>query len=84
MPTVSLHYWAGAQAAAGVTAEQFEASTVREAFEFARQQRSDPRFERVMTVSSALIDGVVAHDHDLDAKLLDDVQVEILPPFAGG
>jgi len=81
---VSLHYWAGARAAAGVTAEQIQARTVAEALRFARDRRSDPHFDRVIKASSMLIDGLTAHPADLDRPLTVPVRVEILPPFAGG
>ena len=84
MVSVRLHYWAGAKAAAGVAEEEIDAPSVAEALRFARQQRSDPRFDRVITVSSVLIDGRTAHQEDLERQLSHAVQVEVLPPFAGG
>ena len=81
---VSLHYWAGARAAAGVAAEVIQAQTVAEALRFARDRRSDPHFDRVIKASSMLIDGLTAHPADLDRPLTAPVRVEILPPFAGG
>ena len=81
---VSLHYWAGARAAAGVAAEEIQARTVAEALRFARDRRSDPHFDRVIKASSMLIDGLTAHPEDLDRPLTAPVRVEILPPFAGG
>ena len=84
MVSVSLHYWAGARAAAGVAEEAFEAKSVADALRQARQRRSDPRFDRVITMSSVLIDGRTAHQEDLEQQLTEAVQVEVLPPFAGG
>ena len=84
MVTVSLYYWAGAKAAAGIDVERFDAETVAAALDQARRRRSDPRFERVLSVSSLLIDGLIAQDADLDVTLTKPVRVEILPPFAGG
>lgn len=84
MVSVSLHYWAGAKAAAGVAEEAIEAQSVGEALRLASQQRSDPRFDRVIKMSSVLIDGRVAHQEDLEQQLSKAVQVEVLPPFAGG
>jgi molybdopterin synthase sulfur carrier subunit len=81
---VSLHYWAGARAAAGVAAEEIQARTVAEALRFARDRRSDPHFDWVIKASSMLIDGLTAHPADLDRPLTAPVRVEILPPFAGG
>jgi sulfur-carrier protein len=84
MVSVSLHYWAGARAAAGVAEEAFEAESVADALRLASQRRSDPRFDRVIRVSSVLIDGRTAHQEDLEQQLTEAVQVEVLPPFAGG
>jgi len=84
MVTVSLYYWAGAKAAAGTDLERFEADTVAAALAQARAQRSDPRFDRVLSASSLLIDGLVAQHVDLQRVLEEPVRVEILPPFAGG
>jgi sulfur-carrier protein len=84
MVTVSLHYWAGARAAAGVAEEVIEAQSVAQALQIASRQRSDPRFERVVKASSILIDGRAAHQEDLEQRLSQAVQVEVLPPFAGG
>jgi sulfur-carrier protein len=84
MVPVSLHYWAGARAAAGVAEEQFEARSVAEALRFARDERSDPHFDKVIKASSVLIDGLTAHPADLERPLRGPVRVEILPPFAGG
>jgi molybdopterin synthase sulfur carrier subunit len=84
MVTVSLYYWAGARAAAGVEVERFEAETVAAALDRARAERHDPRFDRVLSVSSVLVDGLVARGADLELPLPGPVRVEILPPFAGG
>ena len=84
MVSVSLHYWAGARAAAGVKEEHIDARSVAEALHTACQQRSDPSFDRVIKASSILIDGRTAHREDLERALTESVQVEVLPPFAGG
>jgi sulfur-carrier protein len=84
MVPVSLHYWAGARAAAGVAEEEIEARSVAEALRFACDERSDPHFDRVIKASSVLIDGLAAHPADLERSLAAPVRVEILPPFAGG
>jgi sulfur-carrier protein len=84
MVPVSIHYWAGARAAAGVAEEQIEARSVAEALRFARDERSDPHFDKVIKASSVLIDGLTAHPADLERPLRVPVRVEILPPFAGG
>jgi sulfur-carrier protein len=84
MVPVSLHYWAGARAAAGVAEERIEAGSVAEALQLACDQRSNPRFDKVIAASSILIDGLTAHQEDLERLLTSPVRVEVLPPFAGG
>jgi molybdopterin synthase sulfur carrier subunit len=81
---VSLHYWAGAKAAAGVADEEIEARTVAEALQLACDERSDPHFAKVIEASSVLIDGLTAHQEDLNRLLIAPIRVEVLPPFAGG
>jgi molybdopterin synthase sulfur carrier subunit len=84
MESVSLHYWAGAKAAAGTAAETVRAETVAQALDVACQRRSDPRFDRVVRASALLINGVTARAEDLTRTLTGPVEVEVLPPFAGG
>ena len=81
---VSLHYWAGARAAAGLAEEEIEARSDAEALRMACDERSDPHFDKVIQASSVLIDGLTAHPADLERPLMAPVRVEILPPFAGG
>lgn len=83
MPDVHLRYWAGAKAAAGTDAETFPARTVRNALDQARAGRGE-HFARVLSACSLLVDGVSARGDDLDRLLADAVEVEVLPPFAGG
>jgi molybdopterin synthase sulfur carrier subunit len=84
MVWVSLHYWAGARAAAGLETETVAAGSVAEAIDAVLARRQDARFALVIKASSILIDGLTAHPEDLGRPLGTDVQVEILPPFAGG
>ncbi|HEX3198741.1 MAG TPA: MoaD/ThiS family protein [Propionibacteriaceae bacterium] len=81
---VSLHYWAGARAAAGVAEEEIKARSVAEALQLACDKRADPHFDRVIKASSVLIGGLTAHQEDLERLLTAPVRVEVLPPFAGG
>ena len=83
MVMVSLHYWAGARAAAGVESESFSAGSVAAALDQARASR-DARFSRVVQACSVLVDGLAASPADLDRELADPVRVDVLPPFAGG
>ncbi|HZA73598.1 MAG TPA: MoaD/ThiS family protein [Propionibacteriaceae bacterium] len=84
MEKVSLYYWAGARAAAGVESESTLATTVREALQGVVAARADPAFSRVVKACSLLVDGVAAHPDDLDRVLTEPVRVDVLPPFAGG
>ncbi|HET9873600.1 MAG TPA: hypothetical protein VFP89_13535 [Propionibacteriaceae bacterium] len=84
MPTISLHYWAGAKAVAGVATEDIEACTVRDALEIVSTRRADPQFDQVLRASSLLINGVAAHEEQLARQISQPITVEILPPFAGG
>lgn len=84
METVSLFYWAGAKAAAGVGSESVPASTVAEALQTVLANRSDPAFSRVVQACSLLVDGVAAAPDDLERSLSGPVRVDVLPPFAGG
>ena len=83
MATMSLHYWAGARAAAGVEEEQFEAETIAAALEAACRLRGDG-FRRVVSACSLLVDGITTHPADLERPRSGPVRVELLPPFAGG
>ena len=83
MVMVSLFYWAGARAAAGVEVETISTTSVGEALRQAKAVRDD-RFSRVVQACSLLIDGVAAKPADLDRVLTEPVRVDVLPPFAGG
>ncbi|WP_161606405.1 MoaD/ThiS family protein [Microlunatus speluncae] len=84
MTTVRIRYWAGAKAVAGTATEEVEAATPREALAEVGRHRNDPSFDRVIGACSILIDGHAAHDADLDRPVVGVVEVELLPPFAGG
>ncbi len=83
MVMVSLYYWAGARAAAGVATESFSSTCVAEAIGQAEAARDD-RFSRVLRACSFLIDGLAASPADLNRVLTEPVRVDVLPPFAGG
>jgi molybdopterin synthase sulfur carrier subunit len=84
MVTISLYYWAGARAAAGVESERFNVDTVAQALAAARAARADQRFDQVLSASSLLVDGLAVHADDLVQPRQSDTRVEVLPPFAGG
>jgi molybdopterin synthase sulfur carrier subunit len=78
--TVTVRYFAGARAAAGVPTENVDAATVGELVA-GLAARGEP-LARVLSVCSYLVDGLAARDHD--APLPDGATVDVLPPFAGG
>ena len=84
MQKVSLYYWAGARATAGVASESVLATSVAGAVRAVVEERADPRFSRVVQACSLLVDGVAAHPDDLERPLTGPVRVDVLPPFAGG
>lgn len=82
----TIRYWAAAKAAAGIAEEQYEAGTLAEALELARERHTGrPEFERVLQRCSYLVDGdpVGAREHT-SVQLSEGGTVEVLPPFAGG
>jgi sulfur-carrier protein len=76
---VTVRYWAGARAAAGLDEEQLQAASVHEVVA-ALSQRSS-QLAGVLALSSLLVDGHVVRT---DAELSDGQTLEVLPPFAGG
>ncbi|KRF28363.1 MoaD/ThiS family protein [Phycicoccus sp. Soil802] len=77
---VTVRYWAGARAAAGVESDVVRGCrTVADAM--AVVDGLHPGLSAVTAVSTLLLDGRATHrDHDLpDGSVL-----EVLPPFAGG
>lgn len=77
--TVTMRYWAGAAAAAGVTSETLTADTVGAALDEAIARH--PGLERVVAVCVCLLDGGRV---DRDTDLPPGATLEVLPPFAGG
>lgn len=78
--SVTVRYWAGARAAAGVESDVVRGCrTVADAV--ATVDALHPGLAPVTAVSTLLLDGRATHrDHDLpDGSVL-----EVLPPFAGG
>ena len=81
---VTLRYFAGAGAAAGIEAEHVTlpaGSTVASALTGAGDRRG-PALARVIAASSVLVDGV--HQHTGETQLTDGATLDVLPPFAGG
>ncbi|RFU20099.1 MoaD/ThiS family protein [Geodermatophilus marinus] len=80
-PAVTVRYFAGARAAAGVDTETRTAGTLAELVEQVVAAHGE-RLERVLTACSFLVDGTQTRDRSL--KLQPGVVVDVLPPFAGG
>ena len=78
---VTVRYFAGARAAAGVDTEAHEAATLDELVTRIVGAHGE-RLERVLPACSFLVDGTSARDRAL--PLPPGVVVDVLPPFAGG
>lgn len=80
MRPVTLRYWAGARAAAGVSEETFDAGPrVGDVLDAA--VTAHPALRDVVAVCSVLLDGRAV---GRDVEVGQDKVVEVLPPFAGG
>ena len=79
--SVTVRYFAGARAAAGVDTETRSATSLDE---LVRQivAAHGPALERVLTACSFLVDGTSTRDRAL--QLAPGAVVDVLPPFAGG
>ena len=76
---VTVRYWAGARAAAGVDAESQTGDTLGAVLEAA--VTAHPGLERVVAVSTFIVDGRAS---DRTTVMRPGMTVEVLPPFAGG
>jgi molybdopterin converting factor small subunit len=76
---VTVRYWAGARAAAGLDEEQVQAASVQQVV--SELSRRSSQLAGVLALSSLLVDGQVVRT---DAALVDGQTLEVLPPFAGG
>ena len=76
---VTVRYWAGAKAAAGVASDVVSGSSVAEVVAAAVALR--PALRRIASVATFLVDGSAASG---DHRVVPGATVEILPPFAGG
>ena len=81
MSAVTVRYFAGARAAAGVDTESREAASLDQLVGQIVAEHGD-RLERVLTACSFLIDGAQARDRAV--ALSPGAVVDVLPPFAGG
>ncbi len=76
---LTVRYWAGAQAAAGVASEAVPAGTVAQVVAAAGARH--PGAAAVFALCAVLVDGLAA---DPDVVVPAGATVELLPPFAGG
>ncbi|MGY2064120.1 MoaD/ThiS family protein [Blastococcus sp. SYSU DS0619] len=81
MSDVTVRYFAGARAAAGVETEARQAGSLDELVGQIVADHGE-RLERVLTACSFLIDGTQTRDRA--ATLSPGSVVDVLPPFAGG
>ena len=79
--SVTVRYFAGARAAAGVESETRDAGTLSELVGQILESHGE-RLERVLTACSFLVDGTQTRDRSL--ALPSGAVVDVLPPFAGG
>jgi len=79
---VTVRYFAGARAAAGVAEEVVPAGLTLGELIDQLSQRHGVRLARVLTVASFLVDGLTCKDHQV--RLTSGTTVDVLPPFAGG
>ncbi|GAA1343693.1 MoaD/ThiS family protein [Catellatospora bangladeshensis] len=81
---MTVRYFAGARAAAGVPDESVElpgAPTVAHVLDAVRARHGDG-LGRVLAACSFLLDGVAVRDHG--APVAPGARLDVLPPFAGG
>jgi molybdopterin converting factor small subunit len=78
---VTVRYWAGARAAAGLAEESVEAGTVGDLLAVIGGR---PALARVLCASSLLVDGTAIRREDTAYLLPTGSVVDVLPPFAGG
>jgi molybdopterin converting factor small subunit len=79
---VTVRYFAGARAAAGVAEEVVAAGLTVAELVADLESRHGPRLGKVLAVASVLVDGLTCHDREV--PLPAGSTVDILPPFAGG
>ena len=79
--SVTVRYFAGARAAAGVDMETRTAGSLGDLIGQIVDEHGE-RLERVLTACSFLVDGTSTRDRAL--QLSPGSVVDVLPPFAGG
>lgn len=82
MTVLTIRYFAGARAAAGVTEEQLPAGQDLTQLIKELGAAHGDALSRVLLSASFLVDGLTWHDRR--APLPSGATVDVLPPFAGG
>jgi molybdopterin converting factor small subunit len=81
---VTVRYFAGARAAAGVTSEDIElhdGATVADVLAVAAERHGEA-LTKVLSACSFLLDSIAVRDHA--TALAPGAELDVLPPFAGG
>jgi molybdopterin converting factor small subunit len=78
---LTVRYFAGARAAAGVPVEQIAASSLDDLVAVLTARHGEG-LGLVLKAAGFLVDGLACHDRK--AALVDGATVDVLPPFAGG
>jgi sulfur-carrier protein len=84
VPELTVRYFAGARAAAGVPDENIDlhgTPTVADVLTAVRDRHGEP-LARVLAAASFLLDGVAVRDRTLPVR--SGALLDVLPPFAGG
>lgn len=84
MPSVTVRYFAGARAAAGVPSEDLEltdGATVADVLDLVTTRHGE-KLGKVLAACSFLLDSVAVRDRT--APLPSNAELDVLPPFAGG
>lgn len=81
METITVRFFAGARAAAGVAETALPAGCTLEEMVAALGDRHGPRLAAVLASASFLVDGVPYRER---AQPLPGATIDVLPPFAGG
>ena len=80
--SITVRYFAGARAAAGVTEDLAPAGLCLDDLATELSARRGERLGTVLKAASFLVDGVACHDRR--AALPGGATIDVLPPFAGG
>ena len=80
--SATVHFFAAARAAAGVSATQVEPGTLSSVANCLTEEF--PELKTVLPRCSYLIDGVAVHGDPAKTVIPPGCRVDVLPPFAGG